>query len=49
MGMLTQELIIVEKDGGFGIISGVPLLVIGALFIVSGYKSKVGTAPGNNS
>lgn len=44
IGMLILELLIVEKDGGFGIISGIPLVVLGILFIKSGYKSKTGTA-----
>ncbi len=42
IGMLTFELFIVEKDGGFGIITGIPLLVLGIFFIRSGYKSKKG-------
>ena len=33
ISMLTFELFVVKKDGGFGIISGVPLLVLGILFI----------------
>jgi len=40
IGMLILEFFIVEKDGGFGIISGIPLLVLGIFFIVSGNKSK---------
>ena len=40
MGMWFLELYIVEKDGGFGIISGLPLLVLGVLFISIGYKSR---------
>ena len=44
IGMLILELFIVEKDGGFGIISGIPLLVLGIFFIVSGNKSKKGAA-----
>ncbi len=44
IGMLTFELFIVEKDGGFGIVFGIPLLVLGIFFIKSGYKSKKGTA-----
>ena len=44
IGMWILELYIVDKDGGFGIISGLPLLVLGVLFIVSGYKSKKETA-----
>ena len=31
-GMLTFELFIVEKDGGFGIISGIPVIVLGTFF-----------------
>ncbi len=42
--MLSFELFIVEKDGGFGIISGLPLLVLGILFIKSGYKVKMEAA-----
>ena len=41
-GMLILELVIVEKDGGFGIISGIPVVVLGIFFIKSGYKSKRG-------
>ena len=44
IGMLILELFIVEKDGGFGIISGIPLLVLGIFFIKSGNKSKRGAA-----
>jgi hypothetical protein len=40
IGMLTFELFIVEKEGGFGIISGVPLLVLGIFFILNGNKPK---------
>lgn len=40
LGMLILELLIVEKDGGFGIISGIPVLVLGIFFIINGYKSK---------
>lgn len=40
IGMLILELFIVEKDGGFGIISGIPLVVLGILYIKSAYKTK---------
>jgi hypothetical protein len=43
IGMLILELFIVEKDGGFGIVSGIPVLILGIFFIKSGYKSKEGT------
>ncbi len=39
-GMLFLELIIVEKDGGFGIISGIPVLVFGILFIKRANKTR---------
>ncbi len=39
-GMLILELLVVEKDGGFGIISGIPLLILGIFFIINGFKSK---------
>jgi hypothetical protein len=39
-GMWILELYIVETGGGFGIISGVPLLVLGVLFIVTGYRDR---------
>jgi hypothetical protein len=48
VGMLTFELLIVEKDGGFGIISGVPLLILGFLFLKSGNKSKKELPPTKN-
>lgn len=41
-GMLILELLVVEKDGGFGIITGIPLLVLGIFFIKAGSKSKKG-------
>lgn len=44
IGMLVFELFIVEKDGGFGIISGLPLLVLGIFYVKSGYKTKKDTA-----
>lgn len=44
LGMLIFELFIVERDGGFGIISGIPLLILGLFFIKSGGKSKKETA-----
>ncbi len=42
VGMWIVELFFVE-NGGFGIISGIPLLVLGIFFIVSGNKSTRGT------
>jgi hypothetical protein len=47
IGMLILELFIVSKDGGFGIITGIPLVVLGIFFIERGYKSKRGTASNN--
>ena len=44
IGMFAFELFIVEKDGGFGIISGLPLLVLGIFYIRSGFKSNKETA-----
>ena len=40
IGMWIIELYIVPEDAGFGIISGVPLLVLGVFFIISEYKTK---------
>jgi len=39
-GMMFLELVIVEKDGGFGIITGIPLLILGILFFRKGNKLK---------
>ena len=40
IGMWILELFIVKHDGGLGIISGVPLLYLGVLFILNGYKTR---------
>ena len=40
IGMLAFELLIVEKDGGFGIVFGIPVLIFGIFYITSGNKSK---------
>ncbi len=37
-GMWFIELFLVEKDGGFGIISGIPLIVLGVFFILHGIE-----------
>jgi hypothetical protein len=47
-GMWILELFIVEKGGGFGIISGIPLLVLGVLFITAGYRNRKGPVPAKN-
>ncbi len=39
VGMWIVELFLVERAGGFGIISGVPLLILGVLYIVDDYKT----------
>lgn len=39
--MWVIEWFFVEKDGGFGILSGVPLLVMGVLFILQAYRKRV--------
>lgn len=41
-GMWIVELFFVEKDGGFGIISGVPLIVLGVFFILEGLEKNRG-------
>ena len=43
VGMWAVELFLVEKGGGFGIISGVPLIVLGVLFILKGIEVNRGT------
>ena len=40
VGLLILELLIVEKDGGFGIITGIPMVVFGIIFLVNENKSK---------
>jgi hypothetical protein len=40
IGMWIVELFFVEKDGGFGIISGIPLIVLGILFILKGMEKN---------
>ena len=42
IGMWILELFIVVKDGGFGIIAGIPLIVLGVFFIVKGMEEKQG-------
>lgn len=39
-GMWILECFIVEKAGGFGIITGVPLLILGVFYIVGEYKTR---------
>lgn len=39
-GMYVLEGFFVEKDGGFGIIAGLPLLAMGVLFIIHGTREK---------
>lgn len=43
VGMWIVELFFVEKDGGFGIISGIPLIVLGVFFILKGIEKNRGT------
>ena len=43
VGMWILELFLVEKDGGFGIIMGIPLIVLGVFFILQGIKKNKGT------
>lgn len=43
VGMWIVELFFVEKDGGFGIISGIPLIVLGVFFILEGIEKNRGT------
>lgn len=43
-GMWIVELYFGEKDGGFGIISGIPLIVLGVFFILEGIEKNRGTA-----
>lgn len=43
IGMWVVELFFVEKDGGFGIISGIPLIVLGVFFILKGIEKNRGT------
>jgi hypothetical protein len=38
IGMWIVELFLVEKGGGFGIISGIPLIVLGVMFILKGIE-----------
>ncbi len=40
VGMWIVELFFVEKDGGFGIISGIPLIVLGVFFILQGIEKN---------
>lgn len=40
VGMWFVELFLVEKDGGFGIISGIPLIVLGVFFILKGIEGN---------
>ncbi len=40
VGMWIVELFFVEKDGGFGIISGIPLIVLGVFFILKGIEKN---------
>jgi len=44
VGMWIVELFFVEKDGGFGIISGIPLIVLGVFFILEGIEKNRGTS-----
>jgi|WetSurMetagenome_2_1015567.scaffolds.fasta_scaffold104016_2 hypothetical protein len=39
-GMWIVECFFVEKAGGFGIIAGVPLLILGVFYIVGEYKTR---------
>ncbi len=43
-GMWIVELFLVEKDGGFGIISGIPLIALGVFFILEGIEKNKGTS-----
>ena len=45
IGMWIVECFFVEKDGGWGIIFGVPLLILGVLFIVGEYKTRKDPPP----
>jgi len=40
VGMWILELFFVEKDGGFGILSGLPLIVLGVFYIADGIEAK---------
>jgi len=42
VGMWIVELFLVEKDGGFGIIMGIPLIVMGVFFILQGMEKNKG-------
>ena len=46
--MWITELFFVEKDGGFGIIAGVPLIVLGVFFILEGIGKNRGIALKSN-
>jgi len=48
VGMWILELFIVEKGGGLGIVMGIPLLILGVLFIVIGYKNRKVPVPETN-
>ena len=42
VGMWIVELFLVEKDGGFGVISGIPLIYLGVFFILQGIEKNKG-------
>lgn len=42
IGMWFIESVLVKEGGGFGIIAGVPLIVLGAFFILKGIEEKGG-------
>ncbi len=42
VGIWFIELFFVEKDGGFGIISGIPLIILGVFFILKGIEDSRG-------
>jgi hypothetical protein len=43
--MWIVELFFVDKGGGFGIVSGVPLLILGVFYIIGEYKSRKDPPP----
>jgi hypothetical protein len=48
IGFWVAESLFIKKAGGFGMILGVPLLVLGVLYIVSEYKTRKESPPTKN-